>query len=94
MSVYPFIEAEKAAERNVARACALMAVSRSAFSSGPATSPARAPAPAPAPSLRPGSSRSAATAAAPRIDRDYETIRVHTQTLFTDLGLAAGAIAA
>ena len=31
MSVYPFIEAEKAAERNVAKACALMEVSRSAF---------------------------------------------------------------
>jgi putative transposase len=31
MSVYPFIEAEKAAERNVAAACALMEVSRSAF---------------------------------------------------------------
>jgi transposase InsO family protein len=31
MSVYPFIEAEKAAECNVARACALMEVSRSAF---------------------------------------------------------------
>ena len=31
MSVYPFIEAEKAAACNVARACALMAVSRSAF---------------------------------------------------------------
>jgi putative transposase len=31
MSVYPFIEAEKAAACNVAKACALMAVSRSAF---------------------------------------------------------------
>ncbi len=31
MSVYPFIEAEKVAERNVASACALMEVSRSAF---------------------------------------------------------------
>jgi putative transposase len=31
VSVYPFIEAEKAAERNVAKACALMVVSRSAF---------------------------------------------------------------
>lgn len=31
MSVYPFVEAEKAAECNVARACALMEVSRSAF---------------------------------------------------------------
>jgi putative transposase len=31
MIVYPFIEAEKVAERNVAAACALMEVSRSAF---------------------------------------------------------------
>jgi putative transposase len=31
MSVYPFIEAEKVAERSVASACALMVVSRSAF---------------------------------------------------------------
>ena len=31
MTVYPFIEAEKAAERNVARACALLEVSRSAY---------------------------------------------------------------
>ncbi len=31
MSVYPFIAAEKAAERTVAKACALMEVSRSAF---------------------------------------------------------------
>lgn len=31
MSVYPFIGAEKAAVRNVAKACALMEVSRSAF---------------------------------------------------------------
>jgi transposase InsO family protein len=31
MSVYPFIEAEKVSERNVASACALMEVSRSAF---------------------------------------------------------------
>ncbi len=31
MSVYPFIEAEKVAERNVAAACALLTVSRSAF---------------------------------------------------------------
>jgi putative transposase len=31
MSVYPFVEAEKVAERNVASACALMEVSRSAF---------------------------------------------------------------
>ena len=31
MSIYPFIEAEKVAERNVASACALMEVSRSAF---------------------------------------------------------------
>lgn len=31
MSVYPFIEAEKAAVRNVARACALLEVSRAAY---------------------------------------------------------------
>ena len=31
MNVYPFIAAEKAAARNVAKACVLMAVSRSAF---------------------------------------------------------------
>ena len=31
MSIYPFIEAEKVAERNVASACALMEVSRSSF---------------------------------------------------------------
>jgi putative transposase len=31
VNVYPFIEAEKAAERNVARACVLLTVSRSAF---------------------------------------------------------------
>ena len=31
MSVYPFIEAEKAAERNVVKACVLLEVSRSAF---------------------------------------------------------------
>ncbi len=31
MTVYPFIEAEKVAERNVARACALLKVSRSAY---------------------------------------------------------------
>jgi transposase InsO family protein len=31
MSIYPFIEAEKVAERNVASTCALMEVSRSAF---------------------------------------------------------------
>ena len=31
MSVYPFIEAEKAGRRNVARACALLKVSRDAF---------------------------------------------------------------
>ena len=31
MSVYPFIEAEKAAVRNVARACALLKVSRAAY---------------------------------------------------------------
>jgi hypothetical protein len=29
--VYPFIEAEKAGRRNVARACALLKVSRAAF---------------------------------------------------------------
>lgn len=32
MSAYPFIEAEKVAERNVSKACALLKVSRSAFS--------------------------------------------------------------
>ena len=32
MSVYPFIEAEKVAERNVSKACALLLVSRSAYS--------------------------------------------------------------
>ena len=31
MSVYPFIEAEKVEQRNVAKACALLEVSRSAF---------------------------------------------------------------
>lgn len=31
MTVYPFIEAEKAAERNVSRACELLEVSRSAY---------------------------------------------------------------
>ena len=31
MRVYPFIEAEKAGRRNVARACALLKVSRAAF---------------------------------------------------------------
>ena len=31
MNVYPFIEAEKVASRNVARACELMEVSRSAY---------------------------------------------------------------
>jgi putative transposase len=32
VSVYPFIEAEKVAERNVSKACALLSVSRSAYS--------------------------------------------------------------
>ena len=32
MSVYPFIEAEKVAERNVSKACVLLQVSRSAYS--------------------------------------------------------------
>ncbi len=32
MNVYPFIEAEKSQQRNVARACVLPQVSRSAFS--------------------------------------------------------------
>ena len=32
MSVYPFIEAEKVAARNVSKACALLSVSRSAYS--------------------------------------------------------------
>ena len=31
MNVYPFIEAEKVKQRNVAKACALLEVSRSAF---------------------------------------------------------------
>ena len=31
MSVFPFIEAEKAEQRNVAKACELLEVSRSAF---------------------------------------------------------------
>ena len=31
MTVYPFIEAEKAGRRNVSRACALLKVSRAAF---------------------------------------------------------------
>ncbi len=31
MSVYPFIEAEQARQRNVAKACALLKVSRSAY---------------------------------------------------------------
>ena len=31
MSVYPFIEAEKAQQRNVKRACELLEVSRAAF---------------------------------------------------------------
>ncbi|HEX7612685.1 MAG TPA: IS3 family transposase [Candidatus Limnocylindrales bacterium] len=31
MNVYPFVEAEKVAERNVAKACAMLEVSRSAF---------------------------------------------------------------
>ena len=31
MNVYPFIEAEKVASRNVARACELLEVSRSAY---------------------------------------------------------------
>lgn len=31
MNCYPFIEAEKAGRRNVARACALLKVSRAAF---------------------------------------------------------------
>ena len=31
MTVYPFIEAEKVAERNVSRACELLKVSRSAY---------------------------------------------------------------
>jgi hypothetical protein len=31
VTVYPFIEAEKAGRRNVARACALLKVSRAAF---------------------------------------------------------------
>ena len=31
MNVYPFVEAEKVAERNVAKACAMLTVSRSAF---------------------------------------------------------------
>lgn len=31
MNVYPFIEAEKVTSRNVARACELMEVSRSAY---------------------------------------------------------------
>jgi hypothetical protein len=31
VNIYPFIEAEKAGKRNVARACALLKVSRAAF---------------------------------------------------------------
>ena len=31
MNVFPFIEAEKAEQRNVAKACELLEVSRSAF---------------------------------------------------------------
>jgi putative transposase len=31
VTVYPFIEAERAGRRNVARACALLKVSRAAF---------------------------------------------------------------
>ena len=31
MNVFPFVEAEKAEQRNVAKACALLEVSRSAF---------------------------------------------------------------
>ena len=31
MNCYPFIEAEKAGRRNVARACALLKVSRAAY---------------------------------------------------------------
>lgn len=41
MSVYPFIEAEKLEERNVAKACALMEVSRSAFYEWSAHRPSR-----------------------------------------------------
>ena len=35
MSVYPFIEAEKAQQRNVKRACELLKVSRAAFYAAP-----------------------------------------------------------
>jgi len=41
VSVYPFIEAEKLEERNVAKACALMEVSRSAFYEWSAHRPSR-----------------------------------------------------
>jgi transposase InsO family protein len=39
MTVYPFIEAEKVADRNVHRACALLKVSRSAYYAQRASSP-------------------------------------------------------
>ena len=35
MNVYPFIEAEKAEQHNVKRACELLQVSRSAFYAAP-----------------------------------------------------------
>ena len=39
MKVYPFIEAEKAQQRNVKRACELLEVSRAAYYAHRATSP-------------------------------------------------------
>ena len=39
MTVYPFIEAEKVAERNVSRACELLEVSRSAYYAQRETTP-------------------------------------------------------
>jgi putative transposase len=41
VSVYPFIEAEKVEHRNVAKACELMEVSRSAFYEWQAHQPSR-----------------------------------------------------
>jgi len=41
VNVYPFIEAEKSDQRNVARACALLKVSRSAYYAARATGPSQ-----------------------------------------------------
>ena len=67
MNVYPFIEAEKVEQRNVAKACALLEVSRSAFYEWSKHTPSRGR--SPMPSWASGSSRSTPGLGAPTAGR-------------------------